>query len=469
VVEIATSLGIGGSGTVGMAVDVALIVGLVAAAYVARFLDPAWLLSAGIAADVFAARGARLGIPVSPSRVLLAAGSLALIARATRGGRREFPLRARPIHMLLVALVLWALGSALLSGSFSNTDSFWEFIDRLGVSPFWMFFIAPLAFGTEHQRRILLGTLVVLGGYLGLTAVFETLHVNALVWPKYILDPRYGSHGNRARGPFVEAIPNGVALFSCGVAAAMAMPAWQRPAVRRVCGLVMALCAAGCLFTLTREVWLGAAGGVLLALGGFAELRRYLIPAVATGAVMTLLALALVPGFSGAFHSRTHDSASLWARTDTARAAINMINTRPLLGFGWGQFVPDSPSYFRQADTHPLSGVGVPVHNVFLLTAAELGLVGVTLWALSLLLAVGAAALDPGGPPELRMWRIGLVAIAVQFLVVANFAPSTYPFPTLVLWTWAGLVGSPLTRPLPVRARRRRAPRARRLHAAPTA
>jgi hypothetical protein len=31
--------------------------------------------------------------------------------------------------------------------------------------------------------------------------------------------------------------------------------------------------------------------------------------------------------------------------------------------------------------------------------------------------------------------------------VVANFGPSTYPFPTLLLWTWAGLVGSPLTLP----------------------
>jgi hypothetical protein len=97
---------------------------------------------------------------------------------------------------------------------------------------------------------------------------------------------------------------------------------------------------------------------------------------------------------------------------------------------------------------------------VFLLTAVELGLVGLALWALALFLAVGAAIFDSGGPPELRPWRIGLLAIFVEVLVVANFGPSTYPFPTLVLWTWAGLVGSPLTRPepaaepAPVRGRR---------------
>jgi putative inorganic carbon (hco3(-)) transporter len=451
----------------GIAVDLALIAALAAAVYVARFLDPAWLLSAGIAADVFAARGAKLGVPVSPSRVLLAAGSLVIIARATSGGRREFPLRARPIHMLLAAVLLWALGSALISGSFSSTVALWDYVDRLGVAPFWMFFIAPLAFGTEHQRRILLCTLVILGGYLGFTALFETLHLNALVWPKYILDPHYGSHGDRARGPFVEAIANGAALFMCGVAAAMGLAVWRRPAVRRACALVLGLCATGCLFTLTREVWLGAVLGAVLALGGFAELRRYLIPTLAAGAVVTLLALAVVPGFAGSFHSRTHDDSSLWARSDTARAAINMINARPLTGFGWEKFEVASVGYFRQADTHPLTGVGLPVHNVFLLTAAELGLVGATLWALALLLAVGAAAFDTGGPPELRLWRIGLVAAAAQVLVVANFAPSTYPFPTLLLWTWAGLVGSPLTRPLPARETAPRRAETRRLYAAP--
>jgi putative inorganic carbon (hco3(-)) transporter len=451
-VVLGISLGIG-SGAAGAFVAVALILGLAAVVYVARVIDPAWLLSAGIAADVFVARGSKLGIPVSPSRLLLAAGTLALLARASEGWRRPLSISVRPIHWLLLAVVLWALGSGLLSGSFKNHDSIWELFDRLGAVPFWMFLIAPLAFASEAQRRILLGTLVVLGGYLGLTALFETLHLNALVWPRYILDPSYGSHGDRARGPFVEAIANGMGLFECGVAAAMAVSVWRGPWARRACMSVVGLCAAGCLFTLTREVWIGAAGGTLLALAGFAELRRWLLPALAAGAVITLISLVAIPGFSGSLNGRTHDQSSIWVRKNTARAALNMINARPLRGFGWNNFQQDSVGYFRQADAYPLKGIGVPVHNVFLLTAVELGLVGVTLWALALLLAVGAAIFDPGGPPELRMWRIGLLAIFVEFLVVANFAPSTYPFPTLLVWTWAGLVGSPLTRPEPAPAR----------------
>jgi hypothetical protein len=53
--------------------------------------------------------------------------------------------------------------------------------------------------------------------------------------------------------------------------------------------------------------------------------------------------------------------------------------------------------------------------------------------------AIGGAILRRG-PPELRPWRIALVAIAVQYLVIANFVPLGYALPTAFLWLWAGVV-----------------------------
>ena len=58
-------------------------------------MDPAWLLSAGIATDVFIGSGAKLGVPVSPSRVLILAGSIAGIARAMEGAVRSRSGRSR--------------------------------------------------------------------------------------------------------------------------------------------------------------------------------------------------------------------------------------------------------------------------------------------------------------------------------------------------------------------------------------
>jgi putative inorganic carbon (HCO3(-)) transporter len=455
VVALAISLKLGSS-PVELTISALAVAGLVAAVYIARVIDPAWLLSAGIATDVFVGNGAKLGVPVSPSRVLIIAGSIAVIARAMEGGR-SFPIRPQPLHVLLLVVSVWALGSAFLSGTLHQPGTTYELLDRLGVIPFWLFFLAPLAFATESQRRILLGTLVALGAYLGLTALFEILKLNAFVWPKYILDPRYGSHGDRARGPFVEAIANGMAMFSCAVAAGMAMAVWrERPRVRNACGAVLGLCVAGCLFTLTKEVWIGTVVGGLAALAGFAELRRFVLPSMALGAAITVVALATVPGFAASFHSRTHDESSLWVRKNVARAAVNMIDAKPLLGFGWNGFVPDSAPYFRAADTYPLKGLGVPVHNLLLRNAVELGLIGTALWALAIVLAVGGAILSSPDTPELRVWRIGMVALALDFLVIINFAPSSYAFPTTLLWTWAGLLGSPLTLPELAPERRRR-------------
>ena len=440
------------SGPVGLFVACLALAGLVAVAYVARFLDPAWLLSAGIATEVFVGSGGKLGLPISPSRLLILAGSIVVLMRAPR----PFPLRPQPLHVLLLAVSVWALGSAFFSGTLSEHGTTYELLDRLGVVPFWLFFLAPLAFATEHQRRILLGTLIALGAYLGVTALFETLKLNAFVWPKYILDPSYGSHGDRARGPFVESITNGMGLFACGVAAAMGVAVWrERPNLRRACYAVAGLCLAGCLFTLTREVWIGTAVAGLVTLAAFAELRRFLLPAVVAGALVTLLALATVPGFASSFHSRTHDESSLWVRKNVAHAALNMIDARPLLGFGWNNFVRESPPYFRSASDYPMIGAGVPVHNVFLRNAVELGLIGTALWALAIALALGGAVFAPPDRPEFRIWQIGLTAIALNFLVIINFAPSSYAFPTALLWTWAGVVGSPLTRPELVPERRR--------------
>ncbi len=91
--------------------------------------------------------------------------------------------------------------------------------------------------------------------------------------------------------------------------------------------------------------------------------------------------------------------------------------------------------------TYPGIGVGQGVHNVFLGNASELGIPGAVLWACGLVLAIGGA-LVRRAPPELEPWRIGLVALAAQWLIVANLTPLPWAFPTLVLWTWAGVVAA---------------------------
>ena len=447
-VVLGISLGVG-IGAVGAFVAVALILGLAAAVYVARAIDPAWLLSAGIASDVFLARGAKLGVPVSPSRLLLAAGSLAYShARPTAGAGR-----CRSGHGASTGCCSpWCCGRRDLGscpGASAIHNAIWALVDSLGAAPFWMCFIAPLAFGSEAQRRILLGTLVALGGYLGLTALFETLHLNALVWPKYILDPRYGSHRRPRARPVRGGDRQRARPLRVRRGRGDGLAVWRRPWVRRACAVVVGLCAAGCLFTLTCRSGSAPPRAPCWRWPGSPSCaaswpRRWSV----TGLVLVLVSLAAIPGFSSSLTGRTHDDSSIWVRKNVARAAVNMVNARPLLGFGWNNFQKDSLGYFRQADTYPLKGIGVPVHNVFLLRAAELGLVGVTLWALALLISVGAAIFDSGGPPELRMWRHHRPARDLRRGAGGGQLRAVHiPVPHPVALDLGGARGSPLTRP----------------------
>jgi O-antigen ligase len=170
-------------------------------------------------------------------------------------------------------------------------------------------------------------------------------------------------------------------------------------------------------------------------------LRRYVLPTLLVGAVAVVLLLFLVPGLESKASNRLDDQLPIWDRYNTNAAAIRMAEARPIFGFGWQTFQTKGPDYMRLAANYPLTGAGNEVHNVFLSHAAELGIAGSLLWTAAFLAGVGGAIVRRG-PPELVPWRVGLLAVAVMFVVVANLGPLSYPFPNLLIWTWAGVAGS---------------------------
>jgi putative inorganic carbon (hco3(-)) transporter len=418
-----------------------LLLGLVTAAalaVIAWHADPAWTLSLGAAATMFSGNWALLGFPIGPDRLVLVFGVIAVALRAPGLGRRA-PLRLQFVHVLLVLAALYAILSAVWAGT-TDTASVYALLDRFGIVPFLVFLVAPFAFRTARQRAILIGTLVAVGLYLSLTAIAESVGLTAFVFPGYITDPNVGIHFGRSRGPFVEASANGLAIVMCGAAAAVALTCW-RGRWRLVAWATLALCALGILLTLTRSAWIAAILGAALAMLAARRLRRYLLPALAGLVVVLAVALATVPALSSNIQSRAADESPVWDRRNMVTAAVGMIDERPLVGFGWATFAAESPDYFRQADTYPQQGEGLVVHNVYLLYAAQLGLLGVFLWAA----AFGLAVLGPilaRGDPQLYAWRIGLVAVGTSWAVVAMFAPLSQAFPNLMVLMWAGIVAA---------------------------
>jgi putative inorganic carbon (hco3(-)) transporter len=405
--------------------------GIVAVALVA----PAVTISAGIALEVFSGQFSHLGSPIGLDRVVLVAGIVAAVVRDLRSDAPR--LRVSGVHVLLLAISVYGLMSALFAHQLVNNAVF-GLLDYLGFIPFALFFVAPAAFPSERERRVLLGTLVGVGLYLGITAVLETTGPSSLIFPRYVADPSVGLHFGRARGPFVEAAGNGLALYGCAVAAAIALRQWRR--ARWVPLLALVLCIFGVIFCLTRQVWVAAVLGTAVGMFARRELRAWLIPAALAALLAIGAAFALVPGFGTRADSRVNSQRPVWDRLNSDDAALRMIGDEPLLGHGWYTFGGESLNYYRQAPDRPVTTVG-RVHNVFLSYAVELGVLVLTAWVIAIALAL-MGGLRRRGPPDLDDWRSGLIAFAVAWAVVANFTPMGYAFVHSLLWLFAGMTWS---------------------------
>lgn len=407
-------------------------------ALIAATVRPAWPLSIGLALGVFSGHWADIGLPLPLDRPLIAVAVLSALVRERRA--RPDALRTLPIDWLLIVTALYAICSGLLAGTLDDADTRFVLLDRFALLGFLLFFVAPMVYRTARDRQILLGTLVALGAYLGATALVETTGPRGLLLPRYIDDPAVGIHFDRARGPFTESVANGLVLYACAVAAAVAAVSWQDRRAKGLAGVIAALCLLGTLFTVTRAIWLAVAVATVVTLLAGRRTRRWAIPLAGAGAVMVLVAFAVVPGLAGRADERTNDDRPVWDRRNSNAAALRMVAERPLVGFGMGTFRTESVDYYRQGPDFPLTFVR-DLHNVYLAHAVELGFIGAGLWLLALTWAVGGGVLGRG-PPALRPWKLGLVAVAISYAVAAATTPLAFALPTLLLWTWAGVAWS---------------------------
>lgn len=135
------------------------------------------------------------------------------------------------------------------------------------------------------------------------------------------------------------------------------------------------------IFSFSRSVWLV---GLLTGLGFlFYQFFKIKKRTIINCLPVFLLVVAFLSLFYHFFTSPLSGQETIEQRISLAEVALKIIETHPWVGVGLNNFIPQLPFFWQQfGKTYWLQ----PVHNIFLLVAAELGLMGliIFLWFLFL-------------------------------------------------------------------------------------
>jgi hypothetical protein len=203
----------------------------------------------------------------------------------------------------MLGLMILALIS-VLGQPFDNHT--WCVLAAKFIVPFTLFHLAGLVFTDEAAlRQFELFALVVLA-YLSFTAIAFLVGAKSLIFPRFILDESLGYHADRARGPLLQAVANGVSLNVLGL---LALHAFR---LRGIQGLKAAALLASLpiaiLATMTRAVWLSFAGSVVVLMFRRCNRRvRSVCVGVATVGCVGLLIAMSSSDLRGALADRLED------------------------------------------------------------------------------------------------------------------------------------------------------------------
>jgi O-antigen ligase len=272
----------------------------------------------------------------------------------------------------MIGLAVLAVAS-VIGQPFDNET--WCLLAAKFFVPFALFHLAGRVFSDERSLRWFeLFALVVLG-YLCFTSIAFLVGAKALIFPRFILDESLGYHADRARGPLLQAVANGVSLNLLGI---VALHAFLRGRIRGLkAAVLLASLPVAILATMTRAVWLAFAVsiGFLIFRSHSRKLRLICIGVTIVGALGSLIVL----GFDDqrrALAERLQESGPLDFRKAVYAGGWEMFLEKPLAGWGVNQMPAELARHvsgYKEKELYP--------HNTYLEILVEHGLLGLALYA----------------------------------------------------------------------------------------
>jgi O-antigen ligase len=307
----------------------------------------------------------------------------------------------------------------------------WSLVASKFVVPFVLFHLAILVFQNAQARKHFETLVIVVLTYLIFTAIAFLVDAPTLILPRYILDPSMGIHMDRARGPFLQAVPNGLSLNLLGLLALAFAQGRRKVVLLLWLALPIAI-----LATMTRAVWIGFVVSTV-AVGfrlGDKQLRRACLALVLVATLCGAIAISGSSTLRDALADRTEERGPVAVRVAVYDAGWAMIRERPLTGW------PASGMYrelARRMEGYRLRAFYI--HNTYLSLLIEFGIPGLLLYA-AIFIPLFRIDRNPRGetsPSALR--KIWPILLGV-YLFNACFVDMVYQFVIGLLFTVAGML-----------------------------
>lgn len=315
---------------------------------------------------------------VTPDRIVFLAIAGLFVSALTR----------RKVRSVSVSGIEWAMIAfgtlCAVSYIINNPDAGGERLKwlitlfNLIVCPFGVYIVAKNSRYDASKVLWLVRAIVWIGVYLAFTATFEHYRLDALVFPRYIVDPHVGIQFGRARGPMVGSNPMGEWLVLVYLAICLYIPYVKTLWRIMLHGLILVVII-GIYFTLTRGAWISFAIAALLAatLGG-----KFGRPSRAIAIVVTLAFFAGVGSkfsFSGdTLFSRRLNTIDYRLSNNETTYKMGMANF--VTGVGYGKFGSNWQKYFTSKQAELTKDLTDGNHNTYLGLFADLGFPGVALY-----------------------------------------------------------------------------------------
>lgn len=364
-----------------------------------------------------------------------------LLLLAAVGGRMALQRRA-PGFLTRASWPMFALTLLALYGVLSQPfdPEAWSVLASKFVVPFILFHLAQVVFAEERTLRRFETYAVLVLAYLSFTAIAFLVGAKWLIFPRFILDQGVGFHVDRARGPFLQAVANGVSLNLLGI---LALHAYRRGRFRGAKVLLLLISVPlAIVATMTRAVWLSFAATVILLLWQCRNSRvRRASVIVAIIAAIVFTAFVSSSQFGNSLSDRLEERGPVDFRQAVYTGSWQMFLERPIAGWGFHQMPLELPRYVSG-----YTGKIMYPHNTYLELLVENGVLGFALyiWLMWELLRLGRGAIPPSERNGFlnrgfhSVWPILLAVYWVNAAVVVM----TYQFVNGLLFTVAGMLAA---------------------------